>query len=232
MLDKLFPNNRFIKAEDLKKTWRIIVMVIVGQGIGLCIGIAISLHPDKFISIWAGGAIGTLPGFLIGVFWYFGSKDKNNGIPYFTIGFFAIGSIALPLAAFGLLSSGIAFNNIMEEIKTIDPSAIEKLVVYKGYRKQNVLEITDSKALYEFTKACRDIEGECIQNMKQCNTIDRYYIELTGILPKDIVLDHCETNIATGTFATKEGNTTFYHGNFSSKLLKLWLSKYVLENIK
>jgi hypothetical protein len=232
MLKKLSPNNRFIKAEDLKKTWRIIVMVIIGQVIGLCTGIVFSLHPDKFLSIWAGGAIGTLPGFIIGVLWYFRSQNKSNGIPYVTIGFFAVGSIALPIAAFGLLSSGMAFNNLMEEIKTIDPSSIEKLVVYKGYRKQNVLELTDIKALYEFAEACRDIEGDHIQNMKPCKTIDRYYIELTGILPKDIILDHCETDIATGTFATREGNTTSYHGDFSSKSLKPWLSKYILGNIK
>ncbi len=231
MLNKLFPNNRLIKAEDLKKTWRIIAMVIVGQIVGLCIGLAFSLHPDKFLSLWAGGAIGTLPGFIIGVIWYFKSQDKNNGIPYLTIGFFAIGSLILPIAAIGLLSSGLAFNNLKEELKSIDPSAIERLVVYKGYRKQNVLEITDTKALYAFADACKDIEGDHIQNMQPCKTIDRYYIELSGILPKDIILDHCETDIATGTFATREGNTTSYHGDFSSKSLKPWLSRYVLEKI-
>ncbi len=229
MLNTLFPNNSFIKAEDLKKTWRIIVMVIVGQVVGFCIGIAFSLHPDKFLSLWAGGAIGTLPGFIIGVLWYFKSQDKNISAPYFTIGFFAIGSIALPIAAFGLLSSGLAFNHLMEEIKSLDPSVIEKLVVYKGNRKQAVLELTDTKALYAFTEACRDIEGDNIQNLKPCRTIDRYYIELTGILPKDIILNHCETDIATGTFATKKGNTTSYYGGFSSTLLKSWLNRYVLD---
>jgi hypothetical protein len=232
MLKKFFPSNRLINAEDLMKTWRIIVMIIFAQILGLIIGVIFPLNPDRFLSIWTGGAFGTLPGFILGVIWYFKSQDPKNGIPYFTIGFFAIGSVVLPIAAFGLLNSGLEFNNLKEEIKALDPTVIEKLVVYKGYRKQNILEITDHDALYAFTEACKDIEGDHIQNTKSCRTIDRYYIELNGILPKDIILDHCETELATGTFATREGNKTSYHGNFSSKSLKPWLNDYVLKNMK
>lgn len=197
----------------------------------LLTGFAFSLHPDKFLSVWSGAAFATFPGFILGAIWYLKSEDRKKEVPYFTLGFFAIASIILPVAAFGLIGSGLEFINLKEEIKIIDPSNIEKLVAYKGYRKQNVLEITDKTALKAFANACRDIEGDHIQNAKQCRTIDRYYIELNGILPKDIILDHCETDIATGTFATREGNVTTYHGNFSSKSLKPWLSTYVLENI-
>ncbi len=106
MLNKLFPNNRLVKAEDLKNTWRIILMVIFGQVIGLLIGLFFSLHADKFLSLWIGSAIGTLPGFILGIIWYFKSQKKNN-IPYFTISFFAIGAILLPIMAFVLLNDGL-----------------------------------------------------------------------------------------------------------------------------
>lgn len=232
MLDKLFPGNRFIKAEDLRKTWRIIIMVVFGQLFGFFIGLVFTLHPDKFLSIWSGAAFGTFPGFILGVIWYYQSEDRRKGIPYFTLGFFALGSILLPIVAFGLISSGLAFTNLQEDMKSLNPSTIDKLVVYKGYKKRNVLEITDKTALESFAYACRDVEGDYFQNAKPCRTIDRYYIELTGILPKDIILDHCETDLATGSFATREGNRTTYHGTFSSKSLKPWLTSYVIGNIE
>lgn len=138
MLNKLFPNNRLIKAEDLKKTWRIILMVIIGQVIGLLIGLVFSLHADKLLSLWIGGAIGTLPGFIVGIIWYFKSQKKND-IPYFTISFFAIGAILLPIMAFGLLSDGLEFKSLKEKIKTINASDIEKIVIYKGYHRKNII---------------------------------------------------------------------------------------------
>ena len=232
MLNKLFPKSRLINAEDLMKTWRIIAMVILGQIIGLCFGIIFALHPDKFLSIWTGGAFGTFPGFITGVIWYFKNEDREKGIPYFTLAFFVIASIALPVAALGLFREGLEFTKMEENIKTIDPAIINKIVVYKGWKRQNIIEITDRNALNEFAYACQDIEGDHIQNSKPCRTIDRYYVELTGILSKDIILDHCETDIATGTFATREGNVTNYYGNFSSKSLKPWLSTYVLNIVE
>ena len=206
-------------------------MVIVGQIFGLFVGFAFPLHPDKFLSIWSGAAFAAFPGFIIGTIWYFKSEDRKKGIPYFTLGFFAIASIGLPIAAFGLLNEGMEFTKIKEQSKRINPAVIEKLVVYKGFSKRSILEITDRIALNEFAYACQDIEGDHIQNAKPCKTIDRYYIELGGILPKDIIVDHCETEFATGSFATREGNVTSYHGTFYSKSLKPWLYTYVLEKI-
>jgi len=228
MLEKLFPNNRLIKAEDLKKTWRIIVMVIVGQIIGLTIGFLFALHPDIFLSVWSGAAFGTLPGFILGTLWYFQNEERRKGIPYFTLGFFALGAIVLPVAAYFLLASGLAFNNLKSSIKSLDPSAMSQLVVYKGYRRENIIEIKDSKALASFTAACQDIENDYIQNSQPCNSMAEYYIELSDVLPRDIILDYCETDLAKGVFATRAGDTTTYHGTFSSKSLKSWLTKYVV----
>ncbi len=119
MLSKLFPQNRLIKAEDLMKTWRIIVMVIICQLLGLLVGLVVPLHPEKFLSLWIGGAIGTLPGFIIGTLWYYSSEDRSKGVPYFTLGFFAIGSIILPIVAFGLLASGTKFTNLKLNLQTL-----------------------------------------------------------------------------------------------------------------
>jgi hypothetical protein len=231
MLKKIFPNNRLISAEDLMKTWRIIVMVVIGQILGLCAGFFFSIHPDKFLSAWTGAAFGTLPSFLVGTLWYFKTDDRKKGIPYFTLGFFAIASVSLSAVAFGLLNEGMESTKIIEASKRINPSVIKKLVVYKGFSKNSILEITDRIALKEFAYACQDIEGEYIQNAKPCKTIDRYYIKLNGILPKDIILDHCETEFVTGSFATRVGNVTNYYGTFHSRSLKPWLHTYVLEKV-
>ncbi len=91
-------------------------MVIIGQVIGLLIGLVFSLHADKLLSLWIGGAIGNLLGFIVGIIWYFKSQKKND-IPYFTISFFAIGAILLPIMAFSLLSDGLEFKSLKEKNK-------------------------------------------------------------------------------------------------------------------
>ena len=77
-----------IKAEDLRNTWRIILLVIVGQLVGLLIGYVFKIHPELFISTWVGATIGTLPGFLLGLIWHFSNQERRKAIPYFTVCFF------------------------------------------------------------------------------------------------------------------------------------------------
>jgi len=93
-----------IKAEDLRNTWRIIFLVIIGQLIGLLIGYVFKIHPELFISTWVGAAIGTLPGFLLGLIWHFSNQERRKAIPYFTVCFFAIGAIISPVTAFQILT--------------------------------------------------------------------------------------------------------------------------------
>lgn len=220
-----------IKAEDLRNTWRIIVAVIVCQIIGLSLGFMSNIHPQTFISIWAGGALGTLPGFIIGLVWHFGEQQRRANIPYFTVGFFALGSIILPIAAFQLLSGGIGYMNLVNSLQSIPPSKIASLNVYKGYDQRNSITIEDQKQISLFIEACSDIKDDYVQHNASCNPTAEYFVDLNGAIPKNIILEYCQSNVAKGVFAIREGKSTSFHGKFSSVKLKEWLSIYVAPKL-
>jgi hypothetical protein len=217
-----------IKAEDLRNTWRIIVAVVIGQLTGLAIGFLAKLHPELFLSIWTGGAIGTLPGFIIGLFWHFGERRRRKQVPYFTVGFFALGSIIFSITAFQLLIGGIGSVNLVTSLQSLSPSAISTLTIYKGYDQSNTITITDREQISSFIEACSDLKDDYIQHNSTCNRTAEYFIGLNGSLPKDLILEYCQSNVVKGVFAIREGKTTTFHGTFSSVKLKEWLTNNVV----
>ena len=224
---KTQSGNKMVKAEDLRNTWRIILLVIVGQLIGILFGFTIELHAEPFFSLWIGGAFGTLPGFLLGIFWHFSNPERRKAIPYFTVGVFAIGAIVLPFAAFNLLTGGIGYMKLVSNLQALTPSTISSLSIYKGYDNSKILTITDKKQLTSFIESCSDLQNNYTQYNSSCNETARYYIGLNGALPKDIILEYCQSNVAKGVFAIREGKTTSFHGTFTSTGLKKWLSENV-----
>ncbi len=91
-------------------------------------------------------------------------------------------------------------------------------------RNSNLAFRNVQSILLSFSEACKDIEDDYFQMNKPCNRIAEYYIELNGILPKDIILDYCQTDLAKGVFAKREGNTV-------SSTVKLEMSDIKSRNI-
>lgn len=229
MLNKLFPSSRLIRAEDLRKTWRIIVSTITCQVIGISLGVIFDLHPDRFLSAWIGGAIATFPAVILGILWCYKKRMFREGIPFITLIFFISVSVFLSFAGCNLAREGREFKVMVKSLRTINERDLPSITVYTNYQQKVIKEINDTQVIRKFITACRDVEGEHIQNSKPCGTIKRYYLDLSGSTPKDIILDHCESEYATGSFAESDGHRTTYHGGFHSKSLKPWLQTYIID---
>jgi len=52
---------------DLQPVRPLAVATFVAQVIGAAIGLAVSAYPSWFANLWAGGALATFPGFLLGL---------------------------------------------------------------------------------------------------------------------------------------------------------------------
>lgn len=72
----MFYQQHFYRDQAL--AWRIIAAVLVFQLAGGFIGAAYDYHHSAFMNLWAGGALATLPGFILGAIWHFsGPVDRR-----------------------------------------------------------------------------------------------------------------------------------------------------------
>ncbi len=79
--------------EDLRPIKPLFVTMLVFQVIGAIIGLIVIHHPTWFENLWAGGAFGTSPGFLMGL--YIQSKTRKEAISENIIMVRRLGMIAL-----------------------------------------------------------------------------------------------------------------------------------------
>ncbi|MEN8170835.1 MAG: hypothetical protein ABFS08_11490 [Pseudomonadota bacterium] len=87
--------------EIIKPIWRIMVVIIIFQIVFGALAIAIGHYGNPFIDFWFGGAVSTLPGFIVGAIWHnhFVTEHLKNNL--FALLF--IGSISLFLTIFAYI---------------------------------------------------------------------------------------------------------------------------------
>jgi hypothetical protein len=217
-----------ITFSDLKGVWRILLAIVVCELLGGLISLAIGFHHFWFFNLWFGGAIGILPGFVIGAVWQFSGTSGHRGSAGLAC---FMGLLAL---AFALMACCVVFPRMRMEMTHLSALAhlrdepIHSIEVFDRYGETRLLSLSDQGALLAFAEACGDGVGHTPNHPTYS---DSWYVVVSGTSRHEFEL-HLEPrfpNSVIGYFVLKSGNTTTYQGTFESHGLRSWVEKYVMQ---
>ncbi len=219
-----------ITISDIKNIWRIIVALVLCQGIGSGISLTIAMHHFWFMNLWIGGAVGTLPGVAFGIAW-----QLKSGKPVRTwigmagiLGFLAI---AITGIAFGVVLP--AMQKQMQELKKVSMMStenIQSIEIFDRHHKKLIARITDEISLAAFANGISDAVGHSPNHPRytdswyvviQGTTTHEFHLHINPKFPQSII----------GYIVIKSGNTTSFHGTFISKGLRTWIDDHLMAQI-
>ena len=85
--------------EQLIGTWRIFATVCIVQLVGGAISLNLQLFRDPFNSFWFGGAVVSLPAFLLGFLWHLGAAKDTTRTYRPIVTLYAMCAVALSVLA-------------------------------------------------------------------------------------------------------------------------------------
>jgi hypothetical protein len=84
---------------QLRLTWRILLLTAVIQLVAGTVAMYLRVFPEAFISLWFGGAVMSLPGFLVGFCWQYVSARPSLATCKPILTLYALSSAAMSLLA-------------------------------------------------------------------------------------------------------------------------------------
>lgn len=222
---ELFGRKSFWKriASDRRIIWAVFAFQFIGAGLGLLI----APHFDMLFNMWMGGALGGPLGFVAGLCWELTRKDCARRLPVAET--WMVGLIVFAVGAFACLFV-IPFSKAemraIAELKSIDGTRIENIVVYKELGRQKLVEIADRQALMDFADRCKDIEGYSPNHPVYTSS---WHVMLNGAAAQEFEF-YYEANLPqalVGEFDLRNTSPLDTHGHFSSKRLREWFAKHV-----
>ena len=222
------------KSEDLRFTWRILAGPAIGQLIGLMLGYLVSFDPNKFLSVWIGGAAGTGIGFWYGIYWHFKDTNRRKKKPYFTTGFIGLICNGLGIVALTTVLGGIGFSSNLDQLKALKTEQINRITVMEEFETVPLLIIDDDGILAEFSSACQDSIKYIPKVNYSPKTTFSCFIEISESFPYGLSVDilEGESNRIICTFAKRDGRAMSYHGTFESYGLRGWFDKYIVSKLQ
>lgn len=212
---------------DLKRVWRILLALIVCQGLGGVMGLLIHFHHSGFSNYWIGGALATPVGFVVGLCWQVGRAEQRAATPIGLTLF--LGLLAAFVGGFAFLVELPRMRREMRrlpELRALDARDIGQISVFDRYGEKQLLLIDDPAVISDFAQACRDVEGNSPSHPRYTAS---WYVVISG--PKCYELEfHFEAGRpreVVGYFVRKEGNTTWFFGSFASRQLRVWFREHV-----
>ncbi|MBI1372786.1 MAG: hypothetical protein GC159_08505 [Phycisphaera sp.] len=228
--------NGQIQLNDLKLMWRVVACVIVSQLIGGAVGLFVSMHYAAFMNFWLGGAMGTLPGFLVGLAWQFKSVPARRTwiVP---VGFIGLIAVMLTGMVFGFVLPWVRGEmQRLDDLRHLRASDIAQIDVYDcdsdipniHNTETRIASITDSAAIAAFVTGAADVKGYSPNHPR---VLHEWYVLITGTSRREYTLQVTSDRRGsiTGNFVEVGDDATYMssHGSFESAGLRAWMGKYV-----
>lgn len=86
----------------VKPVWRVLLLILVVQLIGMALGVHHNITGDPFFNLWYGGAYATPIGFALGLVWHV--QAVPNGFAANRSILLILGAMSLALPLFGLIT--------------------------------------------------------------------------------------------------------------------------------
>lgn len=214
--------SSYISLRDIFQIWRFVVPTVLFQAIGGILGVAIGYYHFWFMNMWIGGALGMLPGMLVGAAWHhFAAPNRAQSIHAVRL-LACIGGAIILMAVFGAIPRMSGEMRRIADVSQLDPSEITQIEVFDEYGKTLLLTVTDPALIAEFALSVSDANGyapghdHCTQS---------WYVVVSGNARREYELDFCESRpeAVIGGFVSKNGHSTRHYGSFISQNLRIWV---------
>lgn len=212
----------------LGKIWRILVAIAAAQTIGGLVGALVGPDSSEFTNRWLGGAVGTIPGAIMGAIWQRRARPSDDtGIrPALVWGLCALAVIVL---AVGLVLR-MTWNEKqrLEGIRRLRSEALRKIDVFDRYGTKRLAQITNPASLASFAGSIAHAE---VYEPNHPGYYDSWFIVVEGETRQEFEL-HLELRHPKKVFVTAvetSGNTTWNQGKFRSRGLWSWVDAELLH---
>ncbi|MBN2307769.1 MAG: hypothetical protein JXR94_02290 [Candidatus Hydrogenedentes bacterium] len=211
---------------ELRPIWRILVSLIILQQLGGLIGLLIGVHYSAFMNYWVGGAIATLPGFLLGLAWQLkATQERRSWLPTACL----VGLLAAMLTGQAALSDLPGLQDEMrrlEDIAQMRAESIRRIDVFDRYGREKIVSVTDPESIHAFVEGIADAVGHSPNHPGYTHT---WYVVVDGAAHREFEL-HLTPKLpesVAGDIVVKLGDLTSYFGTFQSKGLRPWVEEHL-----
>lgn len=211
---------------DIRNVWRILAAVAACQLAGGLIGLLVGFHHFWFMNFWLGGALGTVPGFVLGAIWQFRRHPERRGAIGIAV-FLGFLSAALLGMAIGVALPRMSGEmRLLDEMARLQDEPITRIDVFDRYGDKRLLSVTAPDDLAAFARGCSDAVGHSPNHPVYSHS---WYVVVEGKPRHEFELHlHPEfPDCVIGYFVTKAGNSTAYYGHFASRGLRPWMQRHL-----
>lgn len=220
--------SRRITCNDLRPIWRIIVAIVLAQLVGGGVGLCIHFHHFPFYNLWYGAALSMPVGFFIGLVWYLRHRPLRMPVPTTLIGF--IGFLVMSIAVMGgvFLPRLLKEMRLLQETQQLQAAAIHRIVLTDADHPPAVT-VDQQAEIQTFVTAVHDAQGYAPNHDLAIRewfvridgeTSYEYRCYITEKLSHDVVC----------SFIQRQGNSTAFYGDFSSRGLRTWFARSFLSS--
>ncbi len=215
-----------ISFRDVRREWRIYVVVGAAEILGGLLGVAYGFHHFLFMNFWIGGVVALVPGMILGMVWHFSrtAERKESTASIWLLGLIGAGLLVM---AVGFMIPRLRTE--MQNLATIsqfDQASIRRIEVFDGDGKTEVLRITDPSIIADFARSISDAIGHSPNHPQYSHS---WYVRASGsaLHEFELHLDPEFPDSVIGYFVVKSGNSTSSYGSFKSRGLRRWVEAHL-----
>lgn len=213
---------------DLASVWRIVVVLIAFQLAGGFIGVAYGYHHFAFMNMWAGGALATLPGFILGAAWHFSGPAERRARLKMAgfLGFLAAAMFLM--AVFQAIPMMKSDMRMLATLSQFDRKPIDRIEIFDRDRKTEILTVTEPAIVAAFTRSISDAVGHSPSHPKYSQS---WYAIVSGRTQYEfeLHLDPKYPQSVVGESLTRSEHPDSYRVEFQSRALRSWVEEHLLR---
>ena len=212
---------------DIFRIWRLAIAIVLFEIIGGVLGVTVDYYHSWFMNMWIGGALGLLPGFLVGLAWHhLAAPDRARSV--YAVWFVGgIGAYIFLAAIFDAIPRMNEEMRRIADVSQLDTSEITQIEVFDKDGDTLLLSMTDPAVIAEFARSASDAKGYSPNH----ELYDRsWYLVVSGRTKREYELnvDSKYPEAVIGGFVSKTDNNTCHFGSFISQNLREWVDRNLI----
>ena len=220
-----------LTLRDQRRIWRVLVGTGICQLLFGLVGLLINYHYFWFLNVWFIGALGTIPGVILGTVWHFSGEDDRRD----TIGLVCYGgflAVALTVCALVFILPMMRRDvRSLARLTQLRKETIGRIEVMDQYGKKCLRTVTDAESLAAFAEACSDAVGYETGHPKYTHSWDLVVVGAERY-EFDLHFDPEFPDRVVGYFNMKPGDDLRTHCTFQSRQLRPWVEEHLLPHTR
>lgn len=217
-----------LSLDDLARAWRLVIALIACQLVGAVLGVAYNYHHFAFLNLWAGGALGIAPGFVIGAIWHFYRADNPQEASHTFVLVGLICAFIFSVAVFGEIPRMRSDMKMLATLSRFDRGPIGQIEAFEEDRVTEIVTLSDPESVAAFARSITDAVGHSPSHPRYSHS---WYLVIDGqeSFEFELHLDPAFPDSVVGDSITRSENSIHYGLTFRSRALRPWVEKHLLR---